>query len=57
MKTHDHWTYTRLTIGEYLWTSPHGYRFHVTTQGTTDITHPRKHPNRADPPERPTPRP
>ncbi len=38
-KTHDRWTYTRLTIGEYLWTSPHGYRFHVTTQGTTDITH------------------
>ncbi len=56
-KTHDHWTYTRLTIGEYLWTSPQDYRFHVTTQGTTDITHPRKHPNSADPPERPTPRP
>ncbi len=40
VKTHGGWTYTRLTVGEYLWTSPHGYRFHVTVQGTTDITDP-----------------
>jgi len=38
-KTHGGWTYTRLTTAEYLWTSPHGYQFHVTTHGTTDITH------------------
>ena len=40
VKTHGGWTYTRITTGEYLWTSPHSYRFHVTVQGTTDITDP-----------------
>ncbi|MFT4288383.1 hypothetical protein, partial [Nocardioides sp.] len=41
VKTHSTgWTYFQLAPGEYLWTSPHGYRFHTTQYGTREITNP-----------------
>ncbi|MFT4286599.1 hypothetical protein, partial [Nocardioides sp.] len=41
VKTHSAgWSYFQLAPGEYLWTSPHGYRFHTTQYGTREITNP-----------------
>lgn len=37
-KTHLGWTYQRLRPGHYQWRSPHGYTFHTTPDGTTDVT-------------------
>jgi hypothetical protein len=45
VKTHNRWTYTQLSPGEYLWRSPHADVFHVDPTGTTPL------------PNRPTPRP
>ncbi len=36
-KTHSAWTYTALTPGEYLWTSPRGLRFKTDHTGTAEI--------------------
>ncbi|MFT4286856.1 HNH endonuclease signature motif containing protein, partial [Nocardioides sp.] len=45
IKTHSTgWTYYQLSPGEYLWTSPHGYRFHTTRHGTREITNPDEDP-------------
>lgn len=46
-KTHDLWSYTQLTPGEFLWTSPHGDAYLVDPVGTTPLA----------PPGRPTSRP
>jgi len=39
-KTHTSWTYTRLSDGEYLWRSPHGYAFVTDPDGTRDVSSP-----------------
>jgi len=48
LKTHaPGWSYTKLDPTTYLWTSPHGYQFLHTTQGTTDVS--RDNQDRAGP--------
>jgi hypothetical protein len=37
-KTHGGWSYLRLGPGEYLWTSPHGYRWITDADGTRDVS-------------------
>lgn len=44
VKTHTGWTYTQLSPGEFLWTSPHGQSFQVDPGGTTPTPPPRDTP-------------
>ncbi|WP_460819632.1 HNH endonuclease signature motif containing protein [Nocardioides korecus] len=38
LKTHALWTYTTVSPGAYLWSSPHGYQFLRDPGGTRDVT-------------------
>ncbi|GAB3662327.1 hypothetical protein GCM10027596_23560 [Nocardioides korecus] len=38
LKTHALWTYTTVSPGTYLWSSPHGYQFLRDPGGTRDVT-------------------
>ena len=38
LKTHATWTYTSVSPGTYLWSSPHGYQFLRDHHGTRDVT-------------------
>ena len=38
LKTHATWTYTSVSPGTYLWSSPHGYQFLRDSGGTRDVT-------------------
>ena len=38
LKTHATWTYTAVSPGTYLWSSPHGYQFLRDHHGTRDVT-------------------
>lgn len=37
-KTHAHWSYTVISPGTFLWSSPHGYQFFHDHTGTHDVS-------------------
>ena len=57
LKTHATWTYTSVSPGTYLWSSPHGYQFLREHHGTRDVTadRPREPPGPIHVPHRRTP--
>ncbi|MCW2819749.1 MAG: endonuclease, partial [Marmoricola sp.] len=57
LKTHATWTYTSISPGTYLWSSPHGYQFLRDHTGSHDVTteRPRVPPGPIHPPAPPPP--
>ena len=57
LKTHATWTYTSVSPGIYLWSSPHGYQFLRDHHGTRDVTvdRPREPPGSIHLPRQRTP--